>query len=134
LSPLESAGDSKLREVIVTTPPAEIVKNDPSVPLFDHVTDSLAVNVWTEVEFSEIEIALVAPVADEGPVIVGAVESGFIHEGEVLEKLAPPTAVTVFCKVELSLSHPPASLVKWSKSLVFAAVVTGLLGTVNAEV
>jgi hypothetical protein len=33
------------------------------------------VNVWTVVEFSEIEIELVAPVADEGPVIVGAVES-----------------------------------------------------------
>jgi hypothetical protein len=33
------------------------------------------VKVWTEVEFSEIEIELVAPVAEEGPVIVGAVES-----------------------------------------------------------
>jgi hypothetical protein len=76
LSPPESAGDSKLREVIVTTPPAEIEKKELSVPLLDQVTDSLAVKVWTDVEFSEIEIELVAPVAEDGPVIVGAVTSG----------------------------------------------------------
>jgi hypothetical protein len=69
----ESAGDSKSRAVIVRSPFDAIEKKDPSVPLFDHVTDSFAVKVCTAVEFSAIDFAEVAPVADEGPVIVGAV-------------------------------------------------------------
>ena len=71
-----SAGDSKSRVVIVSAPPEEIVKKVPSVPLFDQVTVSLAVKVNTEVDASGIEMELVAPVADDGPVIVGAVVSG----------------------------------------------------------
>ena len=39
-----STGDSKSLAVIVKTPPADVIeKKDSSVPLFDHVTDSLAV-------------------------------------------------------------------------------------------
>jgi hypothetical protein len=72
-----STGDSKSLGVTVKTPPADVIeKKEPSVPLFDQVTDSLAVKVWTAVAVSAIEIELVAPVADDGPVIVGAVVSG----------------------------------------------------------
>jgi hypothetical protein len=52
------------------------VKKDPSVPLFDQKTVSLAEKVKTDVAVSGIEIELVAPVAKEGPVIVGEVVSG----------------------------------------------------------
>ena len=71
-----SAGDSKSLGVTVKTPPADVIeKNEPSVPLFDHVTDSLAVKVCRAVAVSGIEIVLVAPFAPDGPVIVGEVWS-----------------------------------------------------------
>ena len=70
-----STGVSKSLPVIVRTPPDVIEKNDSSVPLFDHVTDSFAVKVCTAAEFSDIDFEEVAPVAEPGPVIVGEAES-----------------------------------------------------------
>jgi hypothetical protein len=76
LSELASDLVSKSRAVTVRAPDELIVKKAASVPDLDHVTDSFAEKVWTAVVFSEIDIELVEPVADDGPVIVGAVWSG----------------------------------------------------------
>ena len=105
-----SAGDSKSLAVIVRAPLEELIaKNEPSVPLLDQVTDSLAVNVWTEVVFSEIEIELVALVAEEGPVIVGAVASGIAKRRRTTpEPPAPPGGLgTVSGEPDLLMSSKP---------------------------
>jgi hypothetical protein len=49
-----------------------MVKVAESDPDKVHVTASFAENVNTEVEFSVMEIELVLPVDDPGPVIIGA--------------------------------------------------------------
>ena len=71
------------------TPPEVIEKNEPSVPPFNQVTDSFAVNVKTAVEFSGIEMEEFAPVADPGPVIVGGVVSSETLSAEAGDALEP---------------------------------------------
>ena len=119
---------------MVKAPPDEIVKKEPSVPLFDHVTDSFAVKVWTTVAVSAIEIELVAPVADDGPVIVGAVVSGFVQAGEVYEEATDPNSVTRFPDGDISLKRPATDSFRGRRSLEFATGAMGLLETVKAEV
>ena len=78
--------------------------------------------------FSAIEIEEVAPVAEEGPVMVGAVESGSIQDGDVLENVALPTLVTDFDTGELSVNSP-AELVIFNSNFVFATAEVWAVGT-----
>ena len=68
----ESFGASKSFDTVVSTPPEVIENVAESTPASDHVTVSFAVKVKTEVVFSVIDIELVAPIAEFGPVIIGA--------------------------------------------------------------
>jgi len=69
-----SVGVSKSgAELKLRAPPAVMLNFAASVPVIVQVTGSLAENVWTAVEFSGIDLALVAaPAAPLGPVMSGA--------------------------------------------------------------
>ena len=102
---LASALLSKSRAVIVSAPDElPIVKKAPSVPDFVHVTVSLAVNVVTAVVLSAIEIDEVVPVAEPGPVMIGATASETIGVEAVITTRADSDAVNATIEVDVPVT------------------------------
>jgi hypothetical protein len=86
-------GASKSFEVVTRTPEELIVKVAESDPESVQVTASFAEKVKTVVVFSVIDIELVAPVAELGPVITGA-KSAVNLTMTTPEPPFPPSAIS----------------------------------------